>query len=347
MTAKEKESIDDIAQRHRNKLLDIAVHTGGKERTAMGNDKRLRLETISIDEAVGVPGIDEMLGGGWRRGRMGMVVGEASMGKTLLTQWTMAAFQHLGYSVGFIDPEKTYDAEWFARTGVDVNKLIVQRPANTEQAFDLACKWSTAGMDLVVIDSLAALVPKSRMENDLETQEYMGRSAFKISEGLGKLTGENVNSFILCTNQLRSKIGVTYGSPDEIPGGRAQKFYASYIIKVSRGDWIKDPPNKDGVRVGYQLKLETVKNKLAPPFLTAKIPFMFTGLVDTTGGAVELAIELGILQGKVGYYHWNDKVIHGMSKLKAHFAEFPEELDQLRDKITQGDTEIPDFGDKS
>ncbi len=344
--AKDKVSIDEVAETHRNKLLDIAVHTGGKDRAAMGDSPRLHLETISIDAAVGVPGIDDMLGGGWRRGRMGMVVGEASMGKTLLTQWTMAAFQHLGYSVGFIDPEKTYDADWFARTGVDIKKLIVQRPANTEQAFDLACKWSEAGMDLIVIDSLAALVPKARMENDLETQEYMGRSAFKISEGLGKLTGENVNSFILCTNQLRSKIGVVYGSPDEIPGGRAQKFYASYIIKVSRGDWIKDPPKADGVRVGYQLKLETQKNKLAPPFLTAKIPFMFTGLVDTTGGAVELAIELGMLAGKSGYYRWNDKVIHGMSKLKAHFTEFPEELDQLKAKIATGETDISDFGDR-
>ena len=335
------------ARERRDRLLEVAVKTAGKGRTALGDDSRLHLETVSMDPVVGVTGIDEMLGGGWRRGRMGMVIGEASMGKTLLTQWTIKAFQQLGYVCGFIDPEKTYDAEWFQATGVRVQDVIVVRPESSEQAFDLACRWAEKGMDLIVIDSLAALVPKARMENDLETQEYMGLNPRKISEGLAKLTGSNINSFILCTNQLRSKLGIVYGSPDEIPGGRAQRFYASYIVKVSRGEWIKDGTHKDARRIGFKLKLETQKNKLAPPYQTARVPFLFSGVVDQTAGVVEVGIELGVIAGKKGFFRWHGQTFHGIAKLKEFLAESPEELAALQEEIGTGEMAMPDFGDGS
>ncbi len=320
----DEELISDSRLKQR-KLLEISQNRVGNKRALAGDDKRLLLETISTD----IPQLDVILGGGWRRGRMGMLVGEASMGKTLIMQWTIAAFQSRGLSCGFIDPEKTYDPDWFAVTGVDVESLIVARPENTEQAFDLAIDWAENGMDLIGFDSLAALTPKMRAASGLEEQEVMGASARKISEGLNLLTNKNHDSMILCTNQLRSKMGVVYGSPDTIPGGRAQLFYASYGLKVRRGGWITEGDK----RIGYVLKVETFKNKVAPPFQVCEIPFLFEGTIDTIAGLVDTGIELGLITGKRGFYKWGDVPIRGLVKLKQYFTDNPEEQEKLKYQI--------------
>jgi recombination protein RecA len=310
-----------------------------KERAALGNDPVLHLATIPT----GIAELDRILDGGWRLGRMGLVVGEASMGKTLVTQWTIAAFQRQGLVCGFVDPERTFEPAWFTKTGVDVSKLIVIRPGNTEQAFDMVTEWLVGGMDLVVIDSLAALVPKMRQENPLEERQVMGLSAAKISEGLARVTSANTRSFILCTNQLRSKIGVVYGSPDTIPGGRAQRFYASYILHARRGGWIMEEKK----RVGYELKLITEKSKVAAPFQECSIPFLFSGVIDTVGGLVELAKELGVLSARAGFYRWEGRTIRGLPAFKAFLVENPAATVALQAMVTEAAQKVPDFGEET
>ncbi len=325
-----KPKVDETLTEH-EQLANIISLTQGvvkdKDRVMFGDDPRAAFETISTD----VMEVDRILGGGWKLGRMGMVIGEATMGKTLLMQWTIAAFQKRGHLCGFMDTEHTFDAEWFSKTGVDVSKLIVFRPAHTEQAFDVACVWVENNVTLVCMDSVAALVPKMRTENTLEEREVMGLSARKLNEGIMQLNNVNKGSFILYTNQMRSKIGVVYGSPDTIPGGKAQEFMMSYIVRVRRSGWL--PDTKD--RKGYKVKFITEKNKLMPPFMEGEVPFMFTGVIDTIGGLIELAKEFDCVNLKSGYFRWGDHVLHGHEAFKKFLEDNEDVLQELKDMVAQ------------
>ena len=324
-------AITELAKDHeerRQRLLQITQAEVGKDRVGFGNDSKLVKEVVPI----GVLDVDDILGGGLRKGRMAMIVGHESMGKTLFTQWIIRAFQGRGELCGFIDPEKTYEPKWFEQTGVNTADLLVVHPSNTEQTFDLACTWAESGMGLIVIDSLAALVPRSRIESDLDNQEFMGLAARKSSEGLAQFTNKNTEAMLVCTNQLRSKIGVVYGSTDSIPGGKAQMYYSSYIIKISRKGWIKDKDEK----IGYHMGVEVLKNKLAPPFQTTTVPFMYTGVVDTVFGTLDLALDLGVVAGKKGFYDWNGQKYHGREKLMQVFNSDPAEFALLQELVKLG-----------
>jgi recombination protein RecA len=328
----EHEKLADILKLTQESLKD-------KTRALYGNDPRLVMDTVSTD----VMELDRVLGGGWRRGRFGMVIGEASMGKTLVTQWTIAAFQKRGLVCGFIDPEHTFDSAWFEKTGVNTSKLIVFRPEHTEQAFDMASKWVENGIDLVVMDSVAALVPKMRAEFSLEEREVIGLSARKIGEGMMQLNNVNKDSFVLFTNQMRSKVGVIYGSPDTIPGGKAQRFMMSYIVHVRRGGWL--PDNKD--KQGYELKFITEKNKVCPPFMEGSVPFMFDGHIDVIGGLIELAKEFECVNSKSGYFRWDDQVLHGAASFKAYLEENPESRARLEALVKAAMAATPGVEDET
>ena len=322
----------EIARERKQKLLELTRSAVGKERAGYGDDARLVKDLIPIN----VLGVDEILGGGFRKGRMAMITGQESMGKTLFTQWVICAFQRAGEVCAFIDPEKTFDPEWFCKTGVNVGDLLVVQPSSTEQAFDTACMWAENGVGLIVIDSLAALTPKARLDAGLEEQEFVGLLPRKLSEGLNKFTNINTDSLLVCTNQLRSKIGTVYGSPDEIPGGRAQKFYASYIVQIKRKGWLTEGDE----RVGYNMLVKTEKNKLAPPFQETTVPFLYTGLVDTLGNSIELALDLGLIVRKGPYYTWKETKFKGRTNLLQFFRENETELDELKEMIKFGDGEI-------
>ena len=332
--------LEEVANKRVQKLLEITQKVIGEERALLGNNPKLHMGTVPT----GIAELDQILGhGGFRRGRMAMVIGDASMGKTLITQWVIRAFQGQGLTCGFIDPEHTYDEEWFSATGINTSDLIVVRPTSTEETFDLSTTWAKAGMDLIVIDSLAALEAKARAESTLEEKEFMGRDPFKIGEGLKHFTNANWDSFMVCTNQLRSKIGVVYGSPDEIPGGRAQKFYSSYILRVKRAGFIEEPIKGGKKKVGYKLGIETIKNKLAPPFQTCEIPFLYTGIIDTVASVVDLALDLDLIPKKGGgYYFWDSTAFQGLVKLKTYLADNPDALDRLQTAISEADA-VPDF----
>ena len=324
--------IVEIAEERKRKILELTQDMIGKERTGFGDDPKLLRDVVPIN----VLDVDDIIGGGFRKGRMAMIVGQESMGKTLFTQWIIKAFQEQGEICGFIDPEKTYDPKWFTTTGVNVNDLIVVHPASTEQTFDLACEWAQNGVGLIVIDSLAALTPQARTEADLVDQEFMALAARKVSDGLNLFTNVNTDALLVCTNQLRTKLGVVYGSPDEIPGGRAQRFYSSYIIKISRKGWIEE--NKE--RVGYNMLVHTMKNKLYKPYQETIVPFMYSGLIDTVGGSIDIAVDMGILPGARGRYSWGELKFHGKKKISDFFRDNPDELEKLQEMIKYGTGEV-------
>ena len=332
MPAKKKEAVEKASL---EELLKITQqHVGKGNRVLMGDDPKLKMATITS----GIPELDRIIGGGWRCGRFAMIVGEASMGKTLLTQRAIVSFQALGKTCAFIDPERTFDGEWFGKTGVDVSKLIVLRPNSTEQAFDVACEWVENGIDLVVIDSLAALTPLRRMENTLVDQNQMGLNAAKIGEGIQKLNNTNMDSMIIFTNQMRSKIGIVYGNPESIPGGMAQKFYATYIVHVRRGGWLLDGKAK----IGMEIKMTTDKNKLAPPQQEAITQFMFTGLFDSIGGLIELIKEFDVIPHLAGRYQWEDEKFHGAEEFHKFLDANPHVVDELREMVEKAMDAEPD-----
>ena len=174
----ESKVVDQLAQR-RDKLLEMTRKEAGPARVGFGNDPKLRKDIVPLD----IMDVDSILGGGFRKGRMAMVVGRESMGKTLFTQWVIKAFQSQGMVCGFMDPEKTFEPKWFDTTGVNTDELLVVQPSSTEQAFDVATMWSENGMDLIVIDSLAALTPMARLEADFVKQDFMGLQARRLRKG--------------------------------------------------------------------------------------------------------------------------------------------------------------------
>lgn len=307
-------------------LLELTKSAIGSKRASLGNSDTLVKDTVPTN----IMGVDEILGGGLRKGRIALVVGHESMGKTLFVQWVIKSFQDQGELCGYIDAELTYEPSWFAKTGVDVDNLIVAQPTTTETAFDLASLWAQNEMGLIIIDSLAALTPKARTDADLDNQEFIALGARKLSEGLNKFIGENTNSVLLCTNQLRENIKAgPYQNPDTIPGGKAQRFYASYILKVRRKGWIKENSEK----VGYHMAITTEKNKLNTPLQEAIIPFMFSGVIDTVAGTVALALDLDLIEKKGAYFFWKDEKIYGRAKFEKYLADNLDQLEEIQELI--------------
>ncbi len=325
--------MSDLTESREKRLRDlekVTVKQVGEGRAMRGNDPRLSLGIIPTD----IPVLDNILDGGFKRGRMCLIVGEASMGKTLLTQWVIKAAQVRDLTVGFLDPEKTFESGWFGATGVDTSQMIVVRPTSTEQAFDVAVKWAELGMDLIVIDSLASMTPKARIEKELADNMVIGRSALAANEGINKLLQANTDSLILLTNQMRSKIG-GYGNPETLPGGLGQEYYASYKLRVRRAGWIGgDQVDK---RMGYQVKITAEKNKANRPFQTCLVPFYFTGVIDLLSGLLDIGVDLGLIEKAGAWFVWGEEKFHGMNNVKYYFSEHPEEQDKLRYLIENAD----------
>ena len=313
-------------EERRQRLINLSKKQIGAARVGVGNAEELLQPTIPTN----IPGVDSILGGGLRKGRIALVVGHESMGKTLFVQWIIKAFQEAGELCGFIDAERTYEASWFETTGVDTSKLIVAMPTSTEQAFDLATMWSQEGMGLIVLDSLAALTPMAQTETGLTEQEYIALPARKISLGFNKFVGENIKSTLVCTNQVRVNIGaMPFTNPDVYPGGKAQNFYSTYIIEVRKRGFIKEGTAK----VGYNMVVYTKKNKLYMPFQEAVVPFMYEGTIDMVSGLISIALDQGFIKAKGGYYEWKDAKVHGKNKLLAYFDENVEEFAELQELV--------------
>ena len=288
-----------------------------------------------------IPAIDDMLGGGVPKGRITIFVGEAASGKTLLAQLVIAAAQRAGGKALFFDIEHTFDERWFALTGVqtdDPAKLLVVRPRNLEQAFDMACDaLERVQPDVLVLDSIPALVPKAVLDADMEKQDFRGVTARKVTAGVQNLVQFNQNTAIILINQLRINMGIKFGNPESMPGGKGLRFYTSLIVRTRRGAWITDAGDgldfnevededgkKEAQRVGFTLRLRTEKNKLAPPWQEADLDFRFNGTVDWVSSLVHLALQRGVIaQLSPGYFDVPGikNKVHGRASLEQQIRD--------------------------
>jgi recombination protein RecA len=310
--------------------LDKLDKTYGKGTVMKMGDKAIEeVETISS----GSLGIDLALGvGGYPRGRVIEIYGPESSGKTTLTLHAIAEAQKAGGIAAFIDAEHAFDRNYAEKLGVDIENLIISQPDNGEQALEIAENLIRSGaIDIVVIDSVAALTPKSEIEGEMGDSK-MGLHARLMSQALRKLTGtiSKTHCTVFFINQLREKIGVMFGNPETTTGGNALKFYASVRLDIRRSTQIKDGDNV----LGNRTKVKVVKNKVAPPFKTAEFDIMYGEGISKTGEILDLAVEFEIIKKAGSWFSYGDtKLGQGRDAVKALIKDNPELADELEEKI--------------
>ena len=312
--------------------LDKLDKTYGKGTVMKMGDKAVEeVETISS----GSLGLDLALGvNGYPKGRIIEIYGPESSGKTTLTLHAIAEAQKAGGIAAFIDAEHAFDRNYAEKLGVDIENLIISQPDNGEQALEIAENLIRSGaIDIVVIDSVAALTPKSEIEGEMGDSK-MGLHARLMSQALRKLTGtiSKTNCTVFFINQLREKIGVMFGNPETTTGGNALKFYASVRLDIRRSSQIKEGENV----IGNRTKVKVVKNKVAPPFKTAEFDIMYGEGVSKTGEILDLAVEFEIIKKAGSWFSYGDtKLGQGRDAVKALIKDNPELADELELKIKE------------
>jgi recombination protein RecA len=310
--------------------LDKLDKTYGKGTVMkMGDAAVEEVETISS----GSLGLDLALGvNGYPKGRIIEIYGPESSGKTTLTLHAIAEAQKAGGIAAFIDAEHAFDRNYAEKLGVDIENLIISQPDNGEQALEIAENLIRSGaIDIVVIDSVAALTPKSEIEGEMGDSK-MGLHARLMSQALRKLTGtiSKTHCTVFFINQLREKIGVMFGNPETTTGGNALKFYASVRLDIRRSSQIKDGENV----IGNRTKVKVVKNKVAPPFKTAEFDIMYGEGVSKTGEILDLAVEFEIIKKAGSWFSYADtKLGQGRDAVKILIKDNPELADELEQKI--------------
>jgi recombination protein RecA len=293
-----------------NKVLDIpAISTG----------------SLGLDMALGIGGIP--------RGRVIEIYGPESSGKTTLTLHCIAEAQKAGGMAAFIDAEHAFDRNYAEKLGIDTENLLISQPDNGEQALEIAEHLIRSGaIDIIVIDSVAALVPKGELEGEMG-ESKMGLQARLMSQALRKLTGAIHKTGCSCVfiNQLRDKIGVMFGSPETTTGGNALKFYASVRLDIRRVGQIKDGP--DNV-LGNRTRVKVVKNKVAPPFKVVEFDIIYGQGISKVGEVIDLGVELEIIKKAGSWFSYNgEKLGQGRDAVKNLLLDNPELLDELEGKI--------------
>ena len=301
----------------------------------LGDATRMKVETIPS----GALTLDLALGGGLPRGRVVEIYGPESSGKTTVALHAIAEMQRNGGVAAFVDAEHALDPTYAAALGVDINNLLVSQPDTGESALEIVDQLvRSAAVDIVVIDSVAALVPRAEIEGEMG-DHHVGLQARLMSQALRKITGSIGKSgcTVVFLNQLRQKIGVTYGSPETTTGGQALKFYASVRLDIRRIQTLKRGNEEYGIRA----KVKVVKNKIAPPFRIAEFDVIFGKGISTLGCLVDLAEETGVITRKGAWYSYNgDNLSQGRDNAIKYVEEKPEfakELEVLvRQKLEMG-----------
>lgn len=285
--------------------------------------------------STGSIGLDSALGiGGLPRGRVIEIYGPESSGKTTLATHVIAEAQKKGGMCAFIDAEHAFDSIYAQKLGVDIDNLLISQPDYGEQALEIADRLILSGaLDVVVIDSVAALVPKGELEGEMGDSK-MGLQARLMSQALRKLTAtiSKTNTICIFINQLREKIGVMFGNPETTTGGNALKFYASVRLDIRRMSQIKDGEEA----IGNRVKVKVVKNKVAPPFRIAEFDIVFGEGISKIGEILDMGVEMGIVQKSGSWFSYNsDKLGQGREAVKSLLQDNPTLADEIEGKIRE------------
>jgi recombination protein RecA len=291
-----------------------------------GSDQDLDLKLLKT----GIPTLDYILGGGFARGRIIEIIGAFSSGKTYLTQVAIRAAQNEGMRCYLIDAERTYSKDWWQQSGIDTSKLGVASPTSGEKVADLAVGLVKAKADLVVLDSLAAISPTQEQEKDA-SGSTVGVQARLINRMLREITALNTNTIFFMINQTRSNIGVTYGNPETLPGGMGQQFFAWQIIRARRAGWLMGKLRGDEVRMGFNMEFTMEKNKQAPPWRKAVIPFWYKGGFDVASSILDFCTDNGVVEVRGGgnYYFEGEHLARGRNDM----VKLLRENDELRGRL--------------
>ena len=295
----------------------------------LGDYKAMEVEAIptgalSLDVALGIGGIP--------KGRIIEIFGPESSGKTTLALHTVAEAQKLGGEAAFIDAEHALDPVYAKRLGVDIDNLIVSQPDTGEQALEIVEALVRSGaIDIIVVDSVAALVPKAEIDGDMG-DAHVGLQARLMSQALRKLAGvlNKSKTVIVFINQLREKVGIMFGNPETTPGGRTLKFYSSVRLDIRKIENLK----QDGVVIGNRARVKVVKNKVAPPFREAEFDIMYGKGISKEGNVLDLAVNLDIIEKSGAWFSYaGSKIGQGRENAKIYLKENPKIMDEVEKKI--------------
>ncbi len=323
MDEKRKKILDSTLVQIEKQFGKGAIMRLGEEADLSGIDV-ISTGTLSIDLALGVGGVP--------RGRVVEIYGPESGGKTTLSLHIIAEAQKAGGVAAFIDAEHALDAQYAKALGIDIDNLLISQPDTGEQALEITELLVRSGaVDVIVIDSVAALVPRAEIEGEMG-QSHVGLQARLMSQALRKLTGilAKSNTTAIFINQIREKIGVVYGNPETTPGGRALKFYSSVRIEVRRRGDVKSGIDK----VGNRTRIKIIKNKVAPPFKETEVEIMFGKGIDRIGDLINIASDLDIVQKSGSWYSFNNERLgQGKEKVIAFLESQPEMMQDIETQI--------------
>jgi len=320
-----------LAKDERQKALDMALKKIEKDFgkgaiMRMGDDVNTQISTVStgslaLDNALGV--------GGFPRGRIVEIYGPESSGKTTVALHAVAEVQKQGGTAAYIDAENAMDPEYAKALGVNIDDLLLSQPDTGEQGLEIADALVSSGaVDIVVVDSVAALVPRAEIEGEMG-DAHVGLQARLMSQALRKLSGSinKTKTIALFINQIREKVGIMFGNPETTPGGRALKFYATIRLEIRRAEQIKDGTDV----IGNRTKIKVVKNKVAPPFKVALVDIMYGHGISQTGELVDMAVDKDIIDKSGSWYSYGDERIgQGRENAKTYLADNPEKMDEIR-----------------
>ena len=326
-----------MAKDDKLKALDAAIaqierqYGKGSVMKLGDNSANMNVETVptgslSLDIALGL--------GGLPKGRIIEIYGPESSGKTTVALHCVAEVQKQGGIAGFIDAEHALDPVYAKNIGVDIDNLYISQPDCGEQALEITETMVRSGaVDIVIVDSVAALVPKAEIDGDMG-DSHVGLQARLMSQALRKLTSviSKSNCVVIFINQLREKVGVMFGNPETTTGGRALKYYSSIRLEVRRGEQIK----KDGEAIGNRTKIKVVKNKVAPPFRTAEVDIIYGEGISREGDILDLAVAENIVNKSGAWYAYNgDKIGQGRENAKSYLKDHPDICEEIEEKVRE------------
>ncbi len=329
-----EEAVKSTNNEERSKALKLAIEKiekdfGKGSIMKLGDKPAINVEAIptgslALDIALGIGGVP--------RGRIIEIYGPESSGKTTLAQHIVAECQKKGGIAAFVDAEHALDPEYARNLGVNIDELLISQPDTGEQALDITEELVRSGaVDVVVVDSVAALVPKAEIEGSMEEQQ-MGLQARLMSKALRKLTGiiGKTNTTVIFINQLRQKIGVMYGNPEVTTGGNALKYYASVRLEIRRVEGLKG----DGEDIGNHVRVKVLKNKVAPPFRTAEFDIIFGKGICKVGNILDVAVNLNIVKKAGAWFSYNEeKLGQGRDKAKEVLTNNPDLLAEIEELV--------------